>query len=145
MSTSTSDEKLINEIREKVAKQNKSNVEARPQSVRSLDMRNPEEVKDYLENLYVEYSFQCFKEKQPDGCHRLANFLENIRSEYKNATELYKKNCDEYKYPRSCLTYSKNKSLGRGKTFFFFLLLHKLEIFLNILNLRMQGRPFRSM
>lgn len=67
-----------------------------------------------MENLYVEYSFQCLDEKLPDGCHRLANFLENIRSQYKEATDLYKKNCDENKYGRSCLTYAKNKTLGRG-------------------------------
>ena len=85
-----------------------------PKPPRSVDWKSPEEVKEYLENLYIEYSFQCMKEKKPDGCHRLANYLENIKYQFKEATELYKKNCDEYRYPRSCLTYSKNKYLGRG-------------------------------
>lgn len=53
-------------------------------------------------------------ERLPDGCHRLANFLENIRHQYKEATELYKKTCDEMKYGRSCLVYARQKSLGRG-------------------------------
>ncbi len=108
---SDNDDELIKEIRRKVedAKNNKEPVaEKRP------DLRNPEEVKDYLDGLYVEYSYQCMSEKRPDGCHRLANFLENIRRDYKSATDLYKKNCDESKYARSCFTYSKNVSLGRG-------------------------------
>jgi TPR repeat protein len=83
-------------------------------ATRSLDWKDESEVKDYLNNLYIEYSFQCLSEKRADGCHRLANFLENIRSQYTEATELYKRNCDDYKYSRSCLIYSKNATLGRG-------------------------------
>ena len=109
---SKSDEELVQEIREKLkdpSKEIKSNL-----TPPNLDLRNPDEVKTYLDNLFIEYSFQCQSERLPDGCHRLANYLENIAGRYKEATELYKKNCDEFKFPRSCLTYSKNVSLGRG-------------------------------
>lgn len=88
--------------------------EVKSSNIRNLDWKNEEEVKEYLENLYVEYSFQCISEKRADGCHRLANFLENIRAQYTEATDLYKKNCDENKHGPSCLTYAKNRSLGRG-------------------------------
>jgi hypothetical protein len=115
-----SEDTIAEEIRRKLAENDLSSPDfkaalARRDPNRSIDWRNPEEVKGYLDNLYVEYSFQCLKEKQPEGCHRLANFLENIRAQYKEANDLYKKNCDENKLGRSCYTYAKNKSIGRGK------------------------------
>jgi hypothetical protein len=113
--SSTNDEKFIQEIKEKIKEKQTNKIIKKDNSdPRTPDLKNPEEVKDYLDNLFVEYSYQCLNEKLPDGCHRLANFLENIKSKYKEATEIYKKNCDEYKYARSCSVYAKNKSLGRG-------------------------------
>ena len=112
------EEKIAEEIRRKLADPKKSSEFVKQKAARdpsrSIDWRNPEEVKEYLDNLQIEYSFQCLKEKEPEGCLRLANFFENVRSQYKEATDLYKKTCDEYKLARSCFTYSKNKSLGRG-------------------------------
>lgn len=32
-----------------------------------VDFKNEEEVKEYLDNLGVEYHYACYKEKQPDG------------------------------------------------------------------------------
>ena len=32
-----------------------------------IDFGDEEEVRSYLENLHVEYSYQCFKEKDPEG------------------------------------------------------------------------------
>lgn len=32
-----------------------------------INLEDEEEVRSYLENLHVEYSYQCFKEKDPDG------------------------------------------------------------------------------
>lgn len=112
MPDSDPDDELIKEIRRKVADAKNSTGPSEP--VKTPDLRSPEDVKDYLDGLFVEYSYQCMSEKRPDGCHRLANYMENIQKDYKGATDLYKKNCDGYKYPRSCLTYAKNKSLGRG-------------------------------
>lgn len=112
-SNSSDDDRIVEEIRRKLAQNDGAKSEA-PKVPRSIDWRDPNEVKSYLDNLYVEYSFQCISEKRPDGCHRLANFLENVRREFKESTDLYKKNCDEYKYARSCYTYAKNRMLGRG-------------------------------
>jgi cytochrome c oxidase assembly factor 7 len=109
------DDKILEEIRRNLeGKVSTDRREKIASATKSLDWKDENEVKDYLNNLYIEYSFQCLSEKKADGCHRLANFLENIRSQYQEATELYKRNCDDYKYPRSCLVYSKNTALGRG-------------------------------
>lgn len=33
----------------------------------SYNLKEPEEVKDYLKNLHIEYKFGCYKEKNPEG------------------------------------------------------------------------------
>ena len=33
----------------------------------SLDYQSKEEVEEYLQNLGIEYRFQCYSEKRPDG------------------------------------------------------------------------------
>lgn len=33
----------------------------------NVDFKNEDEVKDYIKNVGTEYSFQCYKEKTPDG------------------------------------------------------------------------------
>lgn len=33
----------------------------------SYDLSNEEDVKHYLKNIEIEYSFHCFSEKNPDG------------------------------------------------------------------------------
>lgn len=109
------DEKFIKEIKEKLKNPNKLNAkQTNVNQLNSIDWKDESEVKTYLQNLETEYTFKCIGEKNPEGCHRLANFYELIRGKYKEATSLYKKNCDDFKYGPSCLTYSKNMSLGRG-------------------------------
>lgn len=83
---------------------------------KSLDWKKYEEVEEYLNNLKIEYSYQCFGEKRPDGCYRLANFLENIQNKYNEAVEVYKKSCDEYNYGRGCYHYARMKTYGKGCT-----------------------------
>ncbi len=112
MSEEKNDEIFIKNLKEKI--HSKSQEPIVPERLNTPDWRNPDDVKTYLDTLYIEYSFQCKSEKKPDGCHRLANFYENIRAQYKEATDLYKQTCDDYKYPRFCIVYSKNASLGRG-------------------------------
>lgn len=106
------DEIFVQKLKEQI--KNKTFKPVEPNRINTPEWRDPNDVKQYLENLYIEYSFQCMSEKRPDGCHRLANYLENIKGQYKEATDLYKKTCDDFKYPRSCVVYSKNCSLGRG-------------------------------
>jgi hypothetical protein len=81
---------------------------------RSLDFKTEAEAKEYLENLFIEYSFQCLNEKTADGCYRLANYHENITHRYDEASEIHKKNCDDNDYARSCYHYANARMYGRG-------------------------------
>nr|NP_001232115.1 uncharacterized LOC100190229 [Taeniopygia guttata]ACH44312.1 putative RIKEN cDNA 2010305A19 variant 3 [Taeniopygia guttata] len=47
-----------------------------------INFADEEEVRAYLENLHVEYSYQCFKEKDPDGCQRFADYLDAVRKDF---------------------------------------------------------------
>jgi hypothetical protein len=81
---------------------------------RNFDLKNYDEVETYLKNLHIEFSFQCYGEKQPDGCYRLANYYENVKNDYEEATALHKQNCDQNKYERSCYQYAVARATGRG-------------------------------
>jgi hypothetical protein len=38
------------------------------------DWKNEEQVKEYLDNLYTEYSFQCLSERLPDGIIKINTY-----------------------------------------------------------------------
>ncbi|XP_043496931.1 cytochrome c oxidase assembly factor 7 homolog [Polistes fuscatus] len=80
----------------------------------SYNLKKPEEVKEYLKNLHIEYKFGCYSEKNPEVCHLLGDFNEAIKKDFKKAGELYKANCDERNYPRSCTKYGEYLIIGRG-------------------------------
>lgn len=81
----------------------------------AYDLKREEEVKEYIENLGIEYRFGCFKEKKPEVCHLLGDYLEAIKKDYAKAGKVYKSNCDDYKYGKSCLKYGNYVLIGRGK------------------------------
>ena len=78
------------------------------------NLKSPEEVKEYLKNLHIEYKFGCYSEKKPEVCHLLGDYAESVKSDYKEATEIYKKNCDERNYNKSCTKYGDYSLIGRG-------------------------------
>lgn len=80
------------------------------------DFKKEEDVKEFLENLGIEYRFECFKEKKPDGCHRLGDYLEAIKTDFVRAADVYKRNCDESAHGRSCHKYASYKLVGKGCT-----------------------------
>ncbi|KAJ8950780.1 hypothetical protein NQ318_011273 [Aromia moschata] len=80
----------------------------------SYNLKSESEVKEYINNLGIEYRFGCYSEKKPEVCHLLADFLESIKKDYEKAAKVYKNNCDEYKYGKSCLKYGTYSLLGRG-------------------------------
>lgn len=82
----------------------------------SLDLQKEEDVKDYLEKLGVEYRFGCFSEKKPEVCHLLGDFLESIKKDFEKAAKVYKSNCDDYGYGRSCFKYGNFSFIGKGKS-----------------------------
>ncbi|CAH0548956.1 unnamed protein product [Brassicogethes aeneus] len=80
----------------------------------SVDIKSESEVKDYIKNLGIEYRFGCYSEKNPEVCHLLADFLESIKKDYEKAAKVYKNNCDEFKYGKSCLKFGTYSLLGKG-------------------------------
>uniref|UniRef100_A0A0B7AKJ2 Beta-lactamase n=1 Tax=Arion vulgaris TaxID=1028688 RepID=A0A0B7AKJ2_9EUPU len=83
-------------------------------ATRSYDLTDEVQVKEYLRDIETEYQFQCLHEKQADGCHRLAEFRENIKRDVEAAVPLYKDNCDTRQYPKSCYKYGQSLLKGRG-------------------------------
>lgn len=77
-------------------------------------MKSEEEVKEFLENLGIEYRFACLHEKKPDGCHLLGDYMEAIKKDYVKAAQVYKNNCDDHGYGHSCHKYGTYKFVGRG-------------------------------
>ncbi|XP_018020590.1 cytochrome c oxidase assembly factor 7 homolog [Hyalella azteca] len=78
------------------------------------DFQKEEDVKEFLEKLGVEYRFSCFSEKRPDSCHLLGEYFETIKTDYEKAMKVFKNNCDEYKFARSCNQYATMALRGRG-------------------------------
>uniref|UniRef100_A0A1Q3FDL3 Putative cytochrome c oxidase assembly factor 7 n=1 Tax=Culex tarsalis TaxID=7177 RepID=A0A1Q3FDL3_CULTA len=81
----------------------------------SFDLKNESDVKDYLENLGIQYRFGCYSEKKPDVCHLLGDYLEGIKKDFDKAGKVYRSNCDDYGYAKSCLKYGNYSFLGKGR------------------------------
>ncbi|GAU92700.1 hypothetical protein RvY_04748 [Ramazzottius varieornatus] len=79
-----------------------------------LGVKSKEEVEDYLQNIGIEYRFQCYSEKRPDGCHRLGDFMESVARDFEKASIVYQQNCDTNNYAHSCFKFGNYKMLGRG-------------------------------
>ncbi|XP_056648515.1 cytochrome c oxidase assembly factor 7 homolog [Diorhabda carinulata] len=80
----------------------------------AYNFKSESEVKEYINNLGIEYRFGCYSEKKPEVCHLLADFLESIKKDYEKAGKVYRTNCDDYKYGKSCLKYGTYSLLGKG-------------------------------
>ncbi|KYN50217.1 PREDICTED: cytochrome c oxidase assembly factor 7 homolog [Cyphomyrmex costatus] len=80
----------------------------------AYDLKNEEEVKEYLKNLHIEYQFGCYNEKKPEVCHLLGDFYEAVKMEIEKAASLYKTTCDQYNYARSCAKFGDFKVIGKG-------------------------------
>jgi cytochrome c oxidase assembly factor 7 len=104
----------------------------------AFDLKKEEDVKEYLDKLGIEYRFGCYSEKKPDGenfinltqfftlitivflhfisvCHLLGDFLESIKKDYEKAGKVFRANCDDYGYAKSCLKFGHYSFLGKGK------------------------------
>ncbi|XP_066258892.1 cytochrome c oxidase assembly factor 7 homolog [Euwallacea similis] len=71
----------------------------------AYDLKSESDVKEYLNNLGIEYRFGCYSEKKPEVCHLLADFLEAIKKDFEKAAKVYRNNCDKYNFAKSCLKY----------------------------------------
>lgn len=99
----------------------------------SYDFKKDEDVKEYIKNLGIEYRFGCFSEKDPQSkfrnwyfilfilniwsnsvlfknlylvCQLLGDYLETIENNPDKAAKIYKENCDERNFGRSCYKYA---------------------------------------
>lgn len=101
----------------------------------SYQLQNESEVKEYLEKLAIEYRFGCYSEKKPEGwqilqkkktlynlsvllfkvCHLLGDYLEGIKKDFEKASKVYKSNCNDYDYAKSCYKIGAYNFLGKGQ------------------------------
>ncbi|PSN55222.1 Cytochrome c oxidase assembly factor 7 [Blattella germanica] len=81
----------------------------------AFDLKDESQVKEYIDNLGIEYRFGCYKEKKPEVCHLLGDFFESIKKDFKKAGNIYKTNCDDYNYGRSCYRFGSYKLVGKGE------------------------------
>ncbi|XP_037530756.1 cytochrome c oxidase assembly factor 7 [Nematolebias whitei] len=79
-----------------------------------INFQDENEVKEYLDNLEVEYSFQCHKEKDPEGCQRLADYLAGVRKNYESAAQVLKQNCETNGHTESCYKLGAYHITGKG-------------------------------
>ncbi|CAH2310854.1 cytochrome c oxidase assembly factor 7 [Pelobates cultripes] len=79
-----------------------------------VNFLNEDEVKEYLDNIGTEYSYQCHREKQPEGCHRLAEYYESIRKNFEAAAKILKLNCEQNELSESCYKLGGYYVTGRG-------------------------------
>ncbi|CAO1439482.1 unnamed protein product [Diamesa tonsa] len=80
-----------------------------------FDLQKESDVKDYIEKLGIEYRFGCYSEKKPEVCHLLGDYLESIKKDFDKASKVYRSNCDDYGYGKSCLKFGNYSFLGKGR------------------------------
>ncbi|XP_046489427.1 cytochrome c oxidase assembly factor 7 homolog [Neodiprion pinetum] len=78
------------------------------------NLKSPEEVKEYLKNLHIEYKFGCLSEKNPETCHLLGDYEESISKDYEKSAKIYKENCDERNFAHSCRKFGGYALIGKG-------------------------------
>jgi len=83
------------------------------------DLKQEGEVAEYLKNLEIEFTYQCFQEDLPrkekaEGCHTLGKFMESARNDFFKARHVYEKNCLENEYGHSCFKLGQLTQLGKG-------------------------------
>ncbi|XP_066975977.1 cytochrome c oxidase assembly factor 7 homolog [Macrobrachium rosenbergii] len=80
----------------------------------AFDLKKEEDVKEFLDNLGIEYRFGCFSEKKPDSCHLLGDYLEGVKKDFEKASKVFRTNCDESNHARSCYKFANYSFLGKG-------------------------------
>ena len=68
--------------------------------------REQEERQEYVKNVGIEYRFGCYEEKRADSCHLLGEYAEAVEQNFKAAVQLFRDNCEQKEYPKSCYKYA---------------------------------------
>ncbi|XP_012694997.1 cytochrome c oxidase assembly factor 7 [Clupea harengus] len=79
-----------------------------------INFEDEKEVKQFLDNLGVEYSYQCHREKDPEGCQRLADYLEGVKKNYEATAQILKHNCETHGHGESCYKLGAYYVAGKG-------------------------------
>ncbi|XP_036378266.1 cytochrome c oxidase assembly factor 7 [Megalops cyprinoides] len=79
-----------------------------------INFEDEKEVKQFLDNLGVEYSYQCHREKDPEGCQRLADYLEGVKKNYEATAQVLKHNCEVNGHGESCYKLGAYHVTGKG-------------------------------
>ncbi|XP_068448960.1 cytochrome c oxidase assembly factor 7 [Clinocottus analis] len=79
-----------------------------------INFKDEKEVKEFLHNLEVEYSFQCHKENDPEGCQRLADYYDGVKKNYESAAQVLKHNCETNGHAESCYKLGAYHITGKG-------------------------------
>jgi len=79
-----------------------------------VDLQDAEQVKEYLNNLGIEYRFGCYHEKNPKSCHLLGDYLESVKKDFAKAFKVYQINCEEYEHGHSCHKAAGYKYIGKA-------------------------------
>jgi len=79
-----------------------------------VNLKDEKEVKDYLDNLGVEYRFGCYHERSPASCHLLGDYLEGIKKDFAKAFRIYQTNCDEHNHGHSCHKVGGYRYIGKA-------------------------------
>ncbi|XP_048487101.1 S-methyl-5'-thioadenosine phosphorylase [Plutella xylostella] len=80
----------------------------------AYDLQKEEDVKEYIENLGIEYRFGCYQEKKPQVCHLLGDYFEAVKKDFDKARKVFKSNCMDYNYGKSCLKIGNYTLVGKG-------------------------------
>jgi cytochrome c oxidase assembly factor 7 len=80
------------------------------------DLKEAGEVKEYIENLGIEYRFGCYHEKNPSSCHLLADYWEAIKKDFTKAYKTYETNCIDLEHGHSCHKAAGYRVFGKGCT-----------------------------
>uniref|UniRef100_A0A915CSS2 Uncharacterized protein n=1 Tax=Ditylenchus dipsaci TaxID=166011 RepID=A0A915CSS2_9BILA len=68
---------------------------------------------EYVKNIGIEYRFGCYKEKKPESCYLLGEYMEAVERNYKESLKLFKENCEERQDGKSCFKYASYLRAGR--------------------------------
>lgn len=79
-----------------------------------INFEDEAEVKQFLDNIGVEYSYQCYGEKDPEGCLRLADYLEVVKKNYESTAQVLKHNCETHGHGDSFYKLGAYHVTGKG-------------------------------
>ncbi|XP_062412181.1 cytochrome c oxidase assembly factor 7 isoform X1 [Sardina pilchardus] len=79
-----------------------------------INFNDEEEVKQYLDNLGIEFSYQCYREKDPEGCQRLADYMEGVKKNFDSTAQILKHNCETNGHGESCYKLGAYYVAGKG-------------------------------